>query len=90
MLTFNGIFGKTGLWDISIFSFKVSQVFWNFLHEHVVYLKSEDCHPKMSESRRNETKALEMFYGLWEIYAYTYASTPHEPRWAHVIREFFP
>ena len=65
MLTFNGILGGIGLWGISIFSFKVSQVFSNFLHEHVVHLKSEDFHQKIAEGCSNEAKAMEIFSGLW-------------------------
>lgn len=65
MLTFNGIFGGTAQWEISIFSFKVSYVLSNFPHEHVLHLKPEDGHPKISEYCRNEAKTMRIFYGLW-------------------------
>lgn len=42
-VTISWIFGATGLWEISIFSFKVSEVFFsNFLHKHVLHIKLED------------------------------------------------
>lgn len=65
MLTFNGIFGETALWEISIFSFKVSQVLSNFLPEHVLHLKPGDCHPKIPEHCRNKAKTVGILYGLW-------------------------
>lgn len=59
------LMGQEQDWEISIFSFKVSSFFSNFLHEHVLHLKPDNCHPKIWGHCRNEAKTMKIFYGLW-------------------------